>query len=98
MSQFADGGIPASKPYVATGKYIQRRSNYCEGCRYEPAEITGEEACPFTTLYWDLLIRHGSLLKKIPRMRLQLRNLERFSRSDVGRITRQADDLRKTLA
>ncbi|HLM53471.1 MAG TPA: cryptochrome/photolyase family protein [Pseudoxanthomonas sp.] len=51
MSQYADGGLMGSKPYAASGRYIQRMSNYCKGCRYDPARSVGEEACPFTTLY-----------------------------------------------
>jgi deoxyribodipyrimidine photolyase-related protein len=98
MSQFADGGILASKPYVATGKYIERMSNYCSGCRYRPAESVGEEACPFTTLYWDFLLRHETLLGKIPRMGLQLRNLGRLSTDRRKGIRKQADALRKALS
>jgi len=97
MSQFADGGILASKPYVATGKYIQRMSNYCEGCRYKPREPVGDNACPFTTLYWDFLLRHETLLRGIPRMGLQLRNLGGLPTDRRRRIRRRADDLRKTL-
>jgi deoxyribodipyrimidine photolyase-related protein len=97
MSQFADGGILASKPYVATGKYIQRMSNYCKSCRYDPGEIAGQEACPFTTLYWDFLIRHKARLGRIPRMGLQLRNIARLSKEQQKRIRRKADGLRKSL-
>jgi deoxyribodipyrimidine photolyase-related protein len=78
MSQFGDGGIMASKPYVASGKYIQRMSNHCKGCKYDPALSTGANACPFTTLYWDFLMRHEVLLKKNPRMAMQLKNLARL--------------------
>lgn len=53
MSQFADGGLMASKPYIATGKYIDRMSNYCKTCIYKPDQSHGKDACPMTTLYWD---------------------------------------------
>ena len=78
MSQFADGGVMASKPYAASGKYIQRMSNYCSGCRFDPAKRTGENACPFTTLYWDFLLRHEEVLKQNQRMSMQVRNLDRL--------------------
>ena len=78
MSQYGDGGVMASKPYVATGKYIQRMSNYCGECRYDPAEAVGDDACPFTTLYWDYLLRHEAVLKGNQRMTMQLKNLARL--------------------
>jgi len=79
MSQYADGGHMASKPYVASGKYIERMSDYCRGCRYDPAQRTGDRACPFTTLYWDFLLRHQQRFADHPRLALQIRNLERLS-------------------
>jgi deoxyribodipyrimidine photolyase-related protein len=79
MAQFGDGGLMGSKPYIASGKYIQRMSNHCQGCRFDPAQSTGTAACPYTTLYWDFLMRHRRLLEKNPRMGMQLKNLDRLS-------------------
>ncbi len=94
MSQFADGGLMASKPYVASGKYIDRMSNHCKGCRFNPAESTGETACPFTTLYWDYLNRHADMLAKNPRMLMQLKNLNRLTPAQREAIGTQAQSLR----
>jgi deoxyribodipyrimidine photolyase-related protein len=94
MSQFADGGVMASKPYCATGAYIDRMSNACRGCRYKPKVASGPDACPFTTLYWDFLARHEKLLAKNPRMTMQLKNLGRKDRDELRTIRRQADALR----
>lgn len=90
MGQFGDGGLMASKPYVASGKYIQRMSNHCKGCRYDPALSTGATACPYTTLYWDFLLRHEVLLKKNPRMAMQLKNLGRLDASARNAIQAHA--------
>ena len=90
MGQFGDGGLMASKPYVASGKYIQRMSNHCKGCKYDPAQSTGVTACPYTTLYWDFLMRHESLLKKNPRMAMQLKNLARLDGPAREAIQKQA--------
>jgi deoxyribodipyrimidine photolyase-related protein len=98
MSQFADGGIMATKPYCASGKYIQRMSNYCRGCRYDPSLRVGERACPFTTLYWDFLMRHEEQLGRNRRMGLQLRNLRRFDEDERHAIRRQAAEVRETIA
>jgi deoxyribodipyrimidine photolyase-related protein len=97
MSQYADGGYLASKPYVASGKYIDRMSNYCEGCRYHPAQATGDDACPYTTLYWDFLCRHRERFARHPRTALQWRNLERLDKQTINGIRRQADALRASL-
>lgn len=96
MSQYADGGAMASKPYVATGKYIQRMSNYCAGCRYDPALAHGAKACPFTTLYWDFLQRHEARLAGNQRMALQVKNLARLAPEVRRAIAAQADAIRAT--
>jgi deoxyribodipyrimidine photolyase-related protein len=89
MSQAADGGLMASKPYIASGKYIERMSagSLCSRCPYRPAERSGDKACPFTTLYWDFLLRHQPRLSKNNRMALQLKNLARLgedARASIG--------------
>lgn len=90
MSQYADDGIMASKPYAATGAYIDRMSNHCRGCRYKPKEKTGPSACPFTTLYWDFLIRHKDRLAKNPRMVMQIKNVNRLDAETQDLVTQQA--------
>ena len=94
MSQHADGGLMASKPYIATGKYIQRMSNYCSGCRFDPAESTGPTACPFTTLYWDFLLQHEPAMRLNQRMSMQVRNLTRLDESKREAIRSKAAQLR----
>lgn len=94
MSQYGDGGIMASKPYAATGKYIDRMSNYCAGCRFDPAKSVGESACPFTTLYWDFLLRHEPLLAKNQRMALQVKNIARLKPAERAAIQGRASEIR----
>jgi deoxyribodipyrimidine photolyase-related protein len=98
MSQYADGGLMASKPYIASGKYIQRMSNYCAGCRYDSAQRTGPKACPFTTLYWDFLLRHEAMLAKNPRTVMQVRNAARLTPAQRREITDHAARLRNQLS
>ena len=97
MSQFGDGGIVGTKPYAASGNYINRMSNYCRDCRYDPKRATGENACPFTTLYWDFLSRNRSRLKNNRRMHLQFKNLDRKSRSERREIRSLAGKLQNEL-
>ena len=97
MSQFGDNGLMASKPYCATGKYIRRMSNYCAGCRFDADKRTGSDACPFTTLYWDFLLRNRERLARVPRMQMQLRNLDRLDTREVATIRRQADAHRASV-
>lgn len=98
MSQYGDGGVMASKPYIASGKYIQRMSNYCLGCRFDPAVRTGPRACPFTTLYWDFLLQHEPVLAKNPRVVMQVRHLARLTAEEKNAIRKQAQQVRKTCA
>lgn len=78
MSLFGDGGVVASKPYAASGKYIHRMSNYCERCRYDPDEMTGENACPFNALYWDFLVRHDTIFRGNQRMPYAFSTWDKF--------------------
>ena len=68
MSQYADGGFMASKPYAASGAYISRMSDYCDGCRYKVSQKTGDDACPFNALYWDFMDRNAAALSKNHRL------------------------------
>ena len=77
LSQYADGGLTGSKPYVASGRYIDRMSDYCRGCRYVVGARTGSDACPFNALYWDFLDRHEGKLRDNPRMAGLYRNWDR---------------------
>jgi deoxyribodipyrimidine photolyase-related protein len=98
MSQYADGGWLASKPYVASGRYISRMSNYCDGCRFDPGKATGADACPFTTLYWDFLQRHRARFERHPRTALQWKHLRRIDQRELERIRAAAETLRRRLA
>ncbi len=95
MSQYADGGVMGSKPYIATGKYIQRMSPHCKGCRYDPAQRTGDSACPFTTLYWDFLMRHEHTLVRNPRMALQVKNVARLTDAQKQAVSDRAAAIRR---
>ena len=93
MALFGDGGIVASKPYAASGKYIQRMSNYCEHCPYQPEETTGPKACPFNALYWDFIARHAETLKGNQRMPYVLATWHRFSEEKQAAIRQRAAEL-----
>lgn len=95
MSQYADGGVMGSKPYVATGKYLQRMSPHCKACRYDPAQRSGDRACPFTTLYWDFLMRHETALAGNPRMAQQVKNVARLTAEQKQAVHERAAAIRR---
>jgi len=86
MVLFADGGILATKPYAASGSYINKMSNYCKNCSYKVKEKNGEEACPFNYLYWNFLLENKSVLSKNHRMAMVYRVLEKFDKEKIENI------------
>ena len=98
MSQFADGGVIASKPYVSSGAYINRMSDYCKGCAYKVSQKTGDGACPFNTLYWHFLDRHRERFSSNARMGNMYRTWDRMDEekratvlSDAGAVLAKLD-------
>ncbi len=90
MSQFADGGVLASKPYAASGAYINRMSNYCASCRYDVKQRTGPNSCPFNALYWNFIARNGDKIGGNPRMTQMVRTYEKFAPAEQQRIAETA--------
>lgn len=90
MALFGDGGLMASKPYAASGKYIKRMSNFCKNCSYNPDEVVGENACPFNSLYWDFLSRNQKKLRNNQRMNYAYANWDKMTDEKKFAIHRQA--------
>ena len=78
MATFSDGGIVGSKPYAASGKYINRMSNYCSSCKHNPKNTLEDDSCPFNYLYWNFLIQNSNSLSSNPRMKLVYNTLGKF--------------------
>ena len=95
MGQFADGGILASKPYAASANYINKMSDYCGNCVYNPKQRTGEKACPFNFFYWDFIDRHQDKLKSLGRMNLVLGNLKKMEVEELTKIQALAQEWRQ---
>jgi deoxyribodipyrimidine photolyase-related protein len=90
-------GVVGTKPYAASGQYISRMSNYCQGCVYDPAKRAGAKACPFTVFYWDFLIRHGERFARNPRMTMMMKNAQKLSEETRVEITSSAAALREKM-
>ncbi|MCH2394590.1 cryptochrome/photolyase family protein [Oceanibaculum sp.] len=97
MALFADGGIMASKPYAASGAYIDRMSDFCGHCAYKVKQKSGHEACPFNYLYWAFLIRNEKALKGNPRLAMPYRTLAKWPVERLSAITREAESFLNSL-
>lgn len=93
MALHANAGRFTSKPYIASGAYIQRMSNYCQGCRYKPEVKAGPQACPVTTLYWHFLIKHYDTFAYNPRTALMVKHVDKMSDEQRHAITEFAQSL-----
>ncbi len=97
MALFADGGRFTSKPYIASGAYVKRMSNYCSSCKYEPETRTGPAACPMTTLYWNFMDKHETELANNPRTALMVKNLQRMTAGQREEVGLRAAEMLKDL-
>ncbi len=97
MALFANGGRFTSKPYVASGAYVKRMSNYCQGCKYSPEERSGKDACPMTTLYWNFLDVHEKEFSGNPRTALMVKNLQRMTDEERSAVRSRAKEMLSDL-
>lgn len=93
MALFANGGRFSSKPYVASGAYIKRMSNYCSDCKYKPESRVGDDACPMTTLYWNFLDKHEASFAGNPRTALMVKNLQRMTPELRAQVRERAGEM-----
>lgn len=97
MALHADGGVLASKPYAASANYLNTMSDCCAACQYDPKQATGQDSCPFNSLYWDFLARHRKRFAKNARMRLMLSNLDKKPKSELNAVRRRARSVLRDL-
>mgnify|MGYP000561842293 CR=1 FL=1 len=97
MALYADGGVMASKPYAASGKYIQKMSDFCKSCIYDPQKILGENACPFNALYWNFIDHHQDTLKKNPRLHYAYLNWDKMDQEKKKAILVKAAQIFSAL-
>ncbi|GAC1478731.1 MAG: cryptochrome/photolyase family protein [Acetobacteraceae bacterium] len=93
MALHADGGVMGSKPYAASGAYINRMSDYCRGCAYDVRQATGERGCPYNALYWDFIARHRDRFAGNPRMAMPVRTMERMAPARLEAIRARAAEV-----
>lgn len=90
MSQFADGGIVGTKPYVSSANYIKKMSDYCRKCSYDPNKKTGEKACPFNSFYWNFYATHREKLEQNPRIGMMYRTWDKMGKEKQQALLAQA--------
>ena len=90
MSQFADGGLLATKPYISSANYIRNMSNYCNNCKYNPKEALGDNACPFNALYWNFLADKRQFLSRNPRMGMMYKLLDKKNPEELRALQEKA--------
>ena len=95
MGMNADGGVCATKPYVSSGAYINRMSDYCGACKFNPAKKVGDDACPFNALYWTFMERNRKSLQSNPRMNMLLKNLDRMPAEELVAVRSRSEQVRK---
>lgn len=93
MSQFADGGIVATKPYISSGSYINKMSNYCKNCHYSVTKKTEEDACPFNSLYWNFLDTHREKFQENKRMKMMMSLLDKKDKNEMEAIRNRASQI-----
>ena len=89
----ADGGIIATKPYISSGNYINKMSNYCSSCQYNVNEKVGDKACPFNSLYWNFLDAKKEYFKNNNRMAMMLSLLNKMPEEELVKIRKKAADI-----
>jgi deoxyribodipyrimidine photolyase-related protein len=97
MSQFADGGLIASKPYISGGSYINKMSHYCTGCKYKVNQRTGPESCPFNALYWNFLDQHRDKLGNNHRLAMPYKTWDKMAPKDRTDTLERAAQFLNTL-
>jgi deoxyribodipyrimidine photolyase-related protein len=97
MSQYADGGIIATKPYVSSGSYINKMSNYCSSCHYKVKNKFGDDACPFNSLYWNFLDDKREHFKNNQRMNMMMALLDKMKPDELIRIKEKAQHIMENL-
>jgi deoxyribodipyrimidine photolyase-related protein len=97
MSQHADGGFLATKPYCCAASYVSKMSNYCTGCMYDPKDRYGDKACPLNALYWDFWLRHQKRFLNNPRIGMAVRQAANMTPAEQSAVRKKADALRADI-